>query len=176
MKFFHLVTLLIYAKVMHSPRPCWSVGSTPSTRSAATILLVQQKRKLSIFFPKEPQEVCSFSCLNRFYDYYFPSVITRQLCNDKLHRNSQTTVQFTIAAISGASDVAALNMEEVIAQGNDAIGCMKTPRVEAPVTVIQDLQSVLSTWTPLLQNIQRFSDIVHTIAEVGNDLNLSSHD
>ena len=33
---------------MHLALPCWNVGSTPSTRSAATILLVEQNANLAL--------------------------------------------------------------------------------------------------------------------------------
>jgi hypothetical protein len=114
----HRTASLISVPVIHLALPCWSVGSTPNTRSAATILSVEQKTRSTRFLLKEPLEVCTFSsCVSSVHKHLL-SVVTRELCKFDTHGNpckTQTTIELTITAIPKASD-RALNMEEAITQ------------------------------------------------------------
>jgi hypothetical protein len=148
----------------------------PSTRLATTILLVEQKTRLSRFLPKELLEVCIFSYWIPFANKNLLLVITRELWNDRKQRKTQTIIEFTIVAISKPSDPAELNMEEAVAQGKDAFNRMKPAptssfepiqgAIDASVTVINDTKSLSNTWGPLLQKIELFTKLVDAIAEV----------
>jgi hypothetical protein len=124
----YLTMLLIFAAVMRMTLLCWSVESTLSTRSAATILLVQRKAQSSRFLPKELLEVCILFYLTPFAENNPLLVITRDLRNHGAHRNPckiQTLIEFTIVAISKAPDAVELNMEDAVAQGRVALDRMK---------------------------------------------------
>ena len=153
---------------MYLALPCWSVGSTPSTRSAATILSAEQKARLTRFSPKELLEVCIFSsCVSSAHKHLL-SVVTRELCKfDAANGNpckTQTIIEFMIAAVPKASDAGVLNMEEAITQQRDILDSM----ILAPlsVTPIQETIDTSATWGPLLQKIKLFSELVDSIAEV----------
>jgi hypothetical protein len=167
----HHMALLISVPVMHLALPCWSVGSTSNTRSAATILLVEQKIQSTRFLPKELLEVCTFSsCVSSTHNN-LSSVVTRELCKFDAHGNpckTQTIIELTIAAVPKASDAGVLNMEEAITQQMNVLGCMiPAPSLVKPIQGAVDMSATVSaTWGPLLQKIKLFSELVDSIAEV----------
>jgi hypothetical protein len=120
---------------MHLALPCWNVGSTPSTRSAATILLVEQKTQSTRFLLKELLEVCTFSsCVSSAHNKHLLSVVTRELCKFDALGNpckTQTIIELTIAAVPKASDAGVLNMEEAITQQTNVLDSM----IPAPSSV-----------------------------------------
>jgi len=153
---------------MHLALPCWSVGSTPSTRSAATILSVEQKTRFTRFLLKELLEVCIFSSCVFPAHMHLSSAVTRELYKfDATHGNpckTQTIIEFTIAAVPQSSDAGVLNMEEAITQQRDVLDSM----IPGPSSVkpIQETVDTSATWGPLLQKIKLFSELVDSIAEV----------
>jgi hypothetical protein len=76
------------------------------------ILLAEQKILSRRFLLKELLEVCIFSCL---------TLVSNMYDTHGNRRKTQTNIQFTIVAISNASNVAGLNMLEAVAQGKDMI-------------------------------------------------------
>ena len=67
----HRTASLISVPVMHLALPCWSVKSTSSTRSAATIFLVEQKTRSIRFLLRELLEVRIFSsCVSSAHSVY----------------------------------------------------------------------------------------------------------
>jgi hypothetical protein len=104
--------------------------------------------------------------------------IIRQLYKYDAHGNptkTQTTIEFTIATISGASDAAELSMEDAIAQEQDAIDHMNpapfpSERIQGAISIsdaaVNTTKSVSETWGPLLQKIEIFTSLVDTISEV----------
>ena len=164
---------------MHLALPCWNVGSTPSTRSAATILLVEQKTRSTRFLLKELLEVCTFSsCLSSAHNKHLLSAVTRELSKFDALGNpckTQTIIEFTITAVPKASDAGVLNMEEAITQQKDVLDSMiPAPSSVKPIqeavntsaTVLNNIRSVSAIWGPLLQKIKLFSELVDSIAEV----------
>ena len=117
----------------------------------------------------------SFLCTNKP-----PLAITRDLCEYDAHgnqRKTQTIVEFIIVATSKASDTAELNMEAALTQGNYELDHMQLIHssfepiqgvVGTTAAVINDIKSFSGsdTWSPLLQKIRLFSELVDTIAEV----------
>jgi hypothetical protein len=163
---------------MHQVLPCSSVGYTPSIRSAVTILLAEQKTQSSRFWPKELRDVCIFSRRTSFANENFLSAITREVCKYDPrgnYRKTHTAVQFTIRAISEASNTAKLNTEHTIVQGNVVVDDM-TPKpssvepiqgdIDTSAALINDFKSLSDAWGPLLQKIKLFSALVDSIAEV----------
>jgi hypothetical protein len=170
---------LISVPVMHLALPCWSVGSTPNTRSAVTILLVEQKTRSTRFLLKELPEVCTFSsCVSSAHNRHLLSAVTRELCKFDALGNpckTQTIIEFTIAAVPKASDAGVLNMEEAVTQQKNVFdSMMPAPSSIKPIqeagdtsaTGLNNIQSVSATWGPLLQKIKLFSELVDSIAEV----------
>jgi hypothetical protein len=100
------------------------------------------------------------------------------MCKADAHgnqRKSQTTIEFTIVAVSEASDTVEQNMEEVVTPGKDALDRIKpTPsslgRIQGAVdvcaTVINHTESVSNTWGPILHKLKLFSELVDNIPEV----------
>jgi hypothetical protein len=167
----HRTALLISMPVMHSALPCWSVGSTSNTRSAATTLLVEQKTRSTRFLLKELLEVCTFSSCVSSADKHLLSVVTRELCKFNVHGNpckTQTIIELTIAAVPKASDAGVLNMEEAITQQKNVLdSVMPAPSSVKPIQGAVDTSATVSaTWGPLLQKIKLFSELVDSIAEV----------
>jgi hypothetical protein len=115
---------------------------------------------------------------NIFANYHILSVITRELKKPNTHENQRSTksiIEFTIIAVSKASDAAGLNIEDAVAQAQDAIdGMQPAPSslgrvqgaIDTSTTVIDNIHSMSNIWNPLLQKVKLFSDIVGTIAEV----------
>jgi hypothetical protein len=103
------------------------------------------------------------------------SVITRELHKIDAHgkqRKTQTTIEFTIVAISKASDAAGLNMEEAIVRGKEALDSIE-PAASSfePIpwitnALVNDIKSVSNTWDPLLQKVKLFTELVDEVAEV----------
>ena len=116
--------------------------------------------------------------LHPFANMVILSVITRQLCKQDTRGNqhqSQTIVEFTIVAISKASDAAILNMEEAVMQENNVLDRMKlVPSLAEPIqgavntsaTGLNDIKSMSDTWGLLLHKIKLFSALVDSIVEV----------
>jgi hypothetical protein len=108
------------------------------------------------------------------------SVITRKLCKYDSRgnqRNIQTIIQFTIAAVSNASNVDAsgLNLKDAVAQAKDALDHIKQAPsslepiqgiVDASVTVLDNAKSLANIWGRLLQKVKLLTDLVDKIAEV----------
>jgi hypothetical protein len=107
-----------------------------------------------------------------------PLVITRELYKHDAQGNQNQTqiiIEFTIVAISTASDAAGLNMKEAVAQGKNAIDQMTLAplsvgqiqgAVDTSPTVIGNIKSMSNTWGPLLQKIKLFTELVDGIAKV----------
>jgi len=107
-------------------------------------------------------------------------VITRELCKDDANGKqckTQTIIEFTIVAISKASDAAgSLNMDEAVTRGKEALNLMKPPSssfesiqgvTDATATNVKDnIQSVSNNWDPFLEKVKLFTQLVDTIAEV----------
>jgi hypothetical protein len=132
------------------------------------ILSVEQKTQLTCFLLKELVEVCIFSsCVSSAHKHLL-SVVTQELCKfDAAHGNpcnTQTILEFMIAAVPKASDAGVLNMEEAIAQQRDVLDSM----IPGPSSVkpIQETNNTSATWGPLLQKIKLFCELVDSIAEV----------
>jgi hypothetical protein len=102
-------------------------------------------------------------------------VITRELYKHDDQGNqikTQIIIEFTIVAISEASDTAGLNIKEAVSQGKGAIDRMKL----APLSVVQIERAVDTSATvigntknncgPLLQKIKLFTELVDGIAKV----------
>jgi hypothetical protein len=107
-----------------------------------------------------------------------PLAITRELYEHDAQGNQNKTqiiIEFTIVAISKASDATGLDMKEAVAQGKAAIDQMKRAplpvgqiqgAVDSSPTVIGNIKSMSNTWGPLLQKIKLFTELVDGIAKV----------
>lgn len=106
-----------------------------------------------------------------------PLAITRELFKSDEIGNQvkmQTVIEFTIMAVPMASDIDILNMENAIAQGKDAVDCMKPPAsyetIPGPVgasgTVTNNTRVVSDNWSSLLEKIQLFTELVDAISGV----------
>jgi hypothetical protein len=116
--------------------------------------------------------------LNHFANNILLLAITRELCkydSSGNQRKTQIIIEFTIEAMSMASDSAGLNMKGAALQANDAIVRMKLApsslqpiqhAVDTSVSVVTDIKSLSNTWDPLLQKVKLFSEFVDEIAHV----------
>ena len=80
-----------------------------------------------------------------------------------------------IDATSKASDAAGLNMEEAVAEAKDALVHVKLApssiepmqgTVDASVAVVANINSLATTWGPLLEKVEWFTKFVDEIARV----------
>ena len=130
---------------------------------------------------KERLDVCILFIfmLNPFANNHFLA-ITRELCKYDSHGNRRKTgiiIEFTITTTSMASDAAGLNMEEAVAQGKDALVHMNlAPSSSGPIqgavdtsfAVVANIKSLSTTWSPFLDKVKLFSELVDGIAQVSS--------
>lgn len=118
--------------------------------------------------------------MNPFDDSHLLSVVTRELRKHDRHvnqRKTQIVIQFTIVAVSEASDADAheLNAGDALVQAKDELGDMKSAPsrfepilgvVNTSATVINNTKSVSDIWGPLLDKLELFTKLVDKITEV----------
>jgi hypothetical protein len=147
--------------VKHSIRKDSFIGETKDT---IEMLLVEGAAgRLYIFM------------LNPFVNNHSFLAITRELCNPGNRRKTGIIIEFTITTTSKASDAAELNMEEAVAQGKNALVNMKLApsslepiqdAVDTSVAVVANIKFLSTTWSPLLDKVKLFTELVDGIAQV----------
>ena len=119
--------------------------------------------------------------LNPFANNQSFLAITRELCKYDSHglnrRQTGIIIEFTIATTSTASDAAGLNMEEAVTQGKEALVRMNLApssleqiqgAVDTSVAVVANIKSLSTTWSPFLDKVKLFSELVDGIAQVSS--------
>jgi hypothetical protein len=79
----------------------------------------------------------------------------------------QTMLEFTITPVATSDEVRKEQLHEAVGEANDVVNMNPAPSgVDNVTSVMNAVDTISTTWLPLLDKIRQFTDIVDEISEV----------